>query len=155
MEFGEPHLHIREPRIASEQASEKVKKNAARRLVTVHGDWHLWVHSCDWRISFRGQELANQGSSRRAIGKALFELNGQALGQVHVYPSLLSTFEFDLGGKLEVIPNSGKYGASSDLWLLYEPAGDVFTLRGDAKFCHGSGETRPEEEVWHTLEICP
>jgi hypothetical protein len=47
LEFGEPHLHIREPWQAGAQASDKLQKHAARRLVSVHGDWHLWVYLCD------------------------------------------------------------------------------------------------------------
>jgi hypothetical protein len=152
-EFGEPHLHIREPHQPSDKAPESVRRNAARRLVFVHGDWHLWIYVADWRISLHDQELATQSSTRRVIRKAIGELDGQELVQVRVADGLVSTFEFDLGGKMEVIPNRERYGVSRDLWLLYEPSGAVFTLRSDRQYSHIPGETGPEEEIWNPLEL--
>ncbi len=152
-EFGEPHLHIQEPHRPSDEAPASVRRNAARRFVFVHGDWHLWVYLADWRISLRGQELANQASTRRVIRKATGEPDGQELVQVRVTDALVSRFDFELGDKLEVIPNQERYGVSRDLWLLYEPSGYVFTLRSDGQYCHMPGETPPEEEIWHPLEV--
>ena len=152
-EFGEPHLHIREPRQATEQATESVRKNAARRLVYVHGDWHLWIHVCDWRILFKGQELANHASNRRTIKKAIIELDGQALKQVTIKDSLVTVFEFDLGGSLEIVPNYVDYETNVDLWLLYEPSGKVFTLRADGQYCHMPGDNSSDMEKWKPLII--
>jgi hypothetical protein len=152
-EFGEPHLHIREPRQATEQATEGVRKNAARRFVYVHGDWHLWIHVCDWHIFLQGQELANHASSRRTIKKATIELNGQALTQVTIKDSFVSVFEFDLGGRLEVIPNYVDYKKDVDLWLLYEPSGKVFTLRADGQYCHMPGDISSDKGKWKPLVI--
>ena len=152
-EFGEPHLRIQVPRQATKQAPEKVRKNAARRHVYVRGDWHLWIYICDWRIIHKGQELANHDSNRRAIKKAIIELNGQQLNQVTVASSLTSIFEFDLGGRLEVVPNYDDYEKTVDLWLLYEPSGDVFTLRADGQYSHMPGSTLRDKHIWQPLEI--
>lgn len=152
-DFGEPHLRVREPRQASEQASEKVRKNLARRLVYVRGAWHLWIYMCDWRIMFHDQELASSTSNRRTIRKATIELDGQALTQVTIKDDLISIFEFDLGGKLEVTPNYDVYEKDVDLWLLYEPSGKVFTLRADRQYCHKPGNTPRNEESWKPLLI--
>jgi len=150
-EFGEPHLHIREPRQASVQRTEKVRKIFAQRHVYVRGDWHLWIYLCDWRIFSQGQEMANHASTRRAIKKATTELDGQVLTQVTIRNSLVSVFDFDLGGRLEIIPNHLEYEKIPDLWLLYEPSGDVFTLRADGQYCHMPGDTPPENENWQPL----
>ncbi len=150
-EFGEPHLHIREPYQPSDEAPESVRRRAAQRFVFVHGDWHLWIYLADWRILCRGDELANQGCTRRVIKKATRELDGQALTHASVNEQLLSVFEFDLGGRLEVIPNPKKYRADRDLWLLYEPSGKVFTLRGDGQYCEMPGDANPEDYTWHPL----
>lgn len=152
-EFGVPHLHIREPRKATKQAPESVRKNAARRHVYVHGDWHFWVYLCDWRISSQGQLLADHTSTRRTIKKATTELNGQALVQLTVEEDLISVLEFDLGGKLEIIPNAEHYDKTADLWFLYEPNGDVFTLRADGYYCHHPGNWKPEENIWQPLLV--
>jgi hypothetical protein len=150
-EFGEPRLHIREPRQASEQASESVKRNAARRSIYVHGDWHLWVYICSWRIYLHDQELANDHLNRRAIKKAINELDGQAPTKVTISQDLRTTFEFDLGGRLETFPNIEDFDRDVDLWLLYEPSGDVFTLRADGYYHHAPGNTLPQDYDWKPL----
>src|SRR5665213_1331063 len=38
MEFGSPHLIIREPIVASSDASDRVKRNLAKRRVSIVGD---------------------------------------------------------------------------------------------------------------------
>ena len=151
-EFGEPFLRIQEPRQASEQASEKVRRNAARRFVYVHGEWHLWIYICNWRIIFKGDELANSDANRRTIKKALIEINGQKLTNVTVTSSLLSVFEFDLGGRLEAYPDYENFKRTVDLWLLYEPSGDVFTLRADGQYCHTPGNIPGKKELWQPLD---
>ena len=151
-EFGEPRLRIREPRQATAQASESVRKRAARRHVYVRGDWHLWIYLCNWKIFLHGQEETNHRSSQRAIKKALAELNGEALVQVKVDESLITTFEFDFGGKLECIPNRKAYRKDADLWLLYEPSEYVFTLRADGQYRHMPGNTEPDKHIWQPLD---
>jgi hypothetical protein len=150
-DIGQPSLRITEPHEASDQAPESVRKNAARRFVYVRGEWHLWIYICDWRIFLNDQALANDGSNRRTIKKALVEINGQALTQVSVIDPLITVFEFDLGGKLEVIPNHKEYRKTVDLWLLYEPSGKVFCLRADGQYSHMPGNTPPEKHKWRPL----
>jgi hypothetical protein len=149
-EFGEPHLHIQEPRKATKQATEKVRRNAARRRIFVHGDWHLWIYICDWRFFFKGEEIANHTSSRKVVKKAILELDGQALTSVTIKQSYVSIFEFDLGGKIEISPNHKDYEKTSQLWFLYEPSGNVFTLRADGKYSRAQED---EEDKWKPLVI--
>lgn len=151
-EFGNPQLRIQEPRQASEQASEKLRKRWSRRNIFIRGDWHLWVYICDWRIFLGNEELANNSSTRKTIKNTLLEIDGQALNSFRITNSYVCTFEFDLGGKLEISPNYDDYEKDSDLWLLYEPSGYVYTLRADGKYNHapgdGSGGT-----AWKALNI--
>ena len=151
-EFGEPYLEITEPREPSKEASEKLRKRWARRNVFVHGQWHLWIYISDWRLFHQGQELAHSESTRKVIRKALLELDGQKLTSVTVNKSYGSIFEFDLGGRLEVLPMD-EFEKTAELWLLYEPSGDVFTLRADGKYSHMPGDTPPEEEKWRSLRV--
>jgi len=151
-EFGEPHLQIQEPRQASKQATEKLRKRWARRHIFVHGDWHLWIYICDWRIFLHEEEIANNTATRKTIRKALLELDGQVLTSVTIKKSYISVFEFDLGCKLEVIPNHDDYKKTDELWLLYEPSGYVFTLRADGKYRHRPGDGSVKDK-WEALEI--
>jgi len=47
LEFGLPHLEVREPIVARKGASPRVQKVLARRNVFVHGEWHLWIYCCN------------------------------------------------------------------------------------------------------------
>lgn len=145
-EFGEPKLHITEPREPSKEASEKLRKRWARRHVYIHGEWHLWVYVCNWYAFHQGKELAHNESTNKVIKNALLELDGQALTSVTVNKSFVSIFEFDLGGRLEVIPNYNDFEEADDLWLLYEPSGNVFTLRSDRKYKRAPGDGSEKHE---------
>lgn len=181
-EFGEPNPCIREPiraselkrlaakrlatvlsdwhlwkhlnwRILSLHVSAATQKLAAKRKVTIYGDWHLWIYLCDWRILSQGQVIAENESSRDVISKATQELDGQALTKVVVEPSSSCVFEFDLGGRLETLPNPRAYEDADEQWHLYEPSGDVFTLRSDGCYSHSPGNTTRDAEKWELLEI--
>ncbi|MFN8411660.1 MAG: hypothetical protein U0Z26_04665 [Anaerolineales bacterium] len=86
-EFGEPRLHIQERRKPTKQLSEKLRKRLARRSIFIHGDWHLWVYACNWKIFLKNQEIANDSSTRKIIKNALWELDGQALVSVTIKKS--------------------------------------------------------------------
>lgn len=58
-----------------------------------------------------------------------------------------SVFEFDLGSRLEAKP----YNQTSDQWLLFEPSGYVFSLRGDGYYSHNPGDMLPDEKQYKPL----
>lgn len=90
-EFGEPHLEVDEPRLSRYVFSPKRQEKVLQRLVTVHGDWHLWVYCCDWSIAYHGRQLARFGSRPQRVDHALTLLDGQALTTVSVAPQDGST----------------------------------------------------------------
>ncbi len=151
VEFGEPHLEIRETGKASRGASEGVRKVAARRKVFVRGEWILQSWMGDWRILSRSKECANQDSSGRVISTATEELEGQALAAVSMKKNLGLKLKFDLGGMLEIIPDPKSNGMSSDQWILFEASGYCFAMRGDGYYCHMPADTHPKEQVWLPL----
>jgi len=152
MEFGKPFLQISEPRLPATPTAPGEAESQARRVVTVRGQWHLWIHSCAWQASTGPERVGHsnlRGSSKLPIQRAARELDGQKLVQVTVSPHGATTvFEFDLGSRLEAKP----YNETSDQWLLYEPSGYVFSLRGDGYYSHNPGDTLPDEELYKPLE---
>ena len=106
----------------------------------------------DWKVFLKNEELANSSSTRKTIKKALLEIDGQALTSVTINKSFICVFEFDLGGRLETIPNHYDYEKDSDLWLLYEPSGNVFTFRADGKYSYIPGDGSVKE-TWKALKI--
>ena len=144
-EFGEPHLDIWEMTRSKDGIREKL------RSVAVNGDWHLWIYLCDWKIYSHDTLKASSQSSKRDIMRAMGRLNGQILSHVEVYPSCTTTLLFELGDRLETMPNVTEYGSDSELWLLYEHSGKVFTLRADQTYSYQPGNTPRNDESWQPL----
>jgi hypothetical protein len=150
MEFGDPHLKIREPREAPDR-SLPVQRANARRQVTIRGEWHLWIYCCQWHV-YRGDKLigesALESSSKKPIVRAAEELDGQKLIHVSVDAQKAHTmFQFDLGSRLETRP----YDDASEQWMLYEPAGNVLSFRADGHYSYHPGDTPPGETRWKPL----
>lgn len=150
MEFGEPHLEIREPSAPKPDASEVVRKLLTRRHVVVHGEWHLWIYCCKWQVlagKKRRGHSALLSSSKQPIRRAAADLDGQSLVSVVVDPSKgTSVFAFDLGSRLETTPYN-----DSIQWYLYEPSGFVLSYRADGRISYQPGDTPPNKERWEPL----
>ena len=137
--FGQPSLDIREP-FQTSSNSEIVRRMAARRCVTVRGEWWLWFHSSYWRISSQNQRLATSSSSDKQIDRAMRHLDGQKLISAQVHPKTGATrFVFDLGGVLEC--RRFERDSDRELWNLYKPSGYVLCVYGNGTFTHQRGTT--------------
>jgi hypothetical protein len=144
LEFGQPHLVVREPSTAVPGATKKVREAVARRLVTVRGDWHLWIYCCDWKV-FKGGTLIGDSSTDARIARAGNFLDGQGLTRFTISRRDVSyVFEFDLGGKLRTRP----YNRHSEQWMLFEPSGMVLTVRADARYKYSRSDAPEKEGEW-------
>jgi hypothetical protein len=150
LEFGKPHLSIQEPAaVTPTWGSAQQRKRWARRVVTVRGQWHLWIHSCDWLVR-NGSQVVGDSTSARRMDRAANFLNGQKLIAAQLARRGARTvFEFDLGGQLETKP----FDRMGEQWLLFEPSGKVLTLRADRKFAYASGGADPKTEQWRSLAV--
>jgi hypothetical protein len=128
LEFGKPHIAIREPIEAKPERSARVRRQLARRRVHIVGDWHLWIQYSDWKLS-----AADGSLDRASIGaspdECLLDLDGQRLVAVESGALPHSwTFKFDLGATLQVWPSTA-YAPTDDQWSLHGWNGDVGDLR--------------------------
>ncbi len=144
-EFGEPHLVVTE-RIRTNDGHREMQ-----RRVNVHGDWHLWIYLCGLEIYKHDQLQATSPSSTRIIARAMNHLNGQGLVNAVIHPDSATTFTFELGDRLETIPNIKEYGSDSEQWLLFEPSGKVFTLRADHQYSFQPGDVPEANVSWQEL----
>jgi hypothetical protein len=145
-EFGIPRQEI-EPVINREPKGEFPRRN---RLVTICGDWHLWIYCCGWRITQDGSVLATFESPRESIAAACGPLNGQALVEFTFQPERgESVFRFDLGGKLTTAPYDDDL---LEQWMLYCPDGHVLTYRSDGAFSHGTVDTKDGDEEFSKID---
>jgi hypothetical protein len=139
MNFGTPHLEIREPK-QSTAGSARVRRQFAHRLVTVRGQWWLWLFWSRWTLSVRGLGPVRSTGSADRIRQALRLLDGQRLTKTVIASTHGKTrFEFDLGAILDVRQLDRTTDAA--VWSLYKPDGRVLSVRGDGFFSLGPGNT--------------
>jgi len=150
LEFGTPHLRIREPIVASPGAGARIRAVLQRRKVTPHGDWHLWIYVCHWRVLSNGAQVAWSEASDEEICAAAREIDGQLLTNVEVDPTQgTSAFRFDQGASVQTWPYDD--GNGDEQWMLYMKSGDFFTYRGDGCFSLGPGSETLDAKTWQPL----
>jgi hypothetical protein len=144
LEFGKPHLEIREPATAPKSYSVKVRRRLARRNVFVHGEWHLRIAECAWEVLCNGKHVGN-GATKRSMGRAANILDGQKLVRFSFTPEdLQCVFEFDLGASLRTIP----YDRKGEQWVLFTPEKKVLTLRADRCYRYMRANLRHDKGKW-------
>jgi len=152
LNFGEPTLTVEEPRPRPVFLGKHVPRKLVTRTATVRGPWWLWIDCAYWSLAVERAELAHCESDRTTIARALHILEGQALSGVDVEPDGRTTFAFDLGCVLATGPApAGWYDRKVPLWHLYQPEGQVLTVRSDGCYVAGAGDTPRDEEIWSPL----
>lgn len=135
MQFGKPSLDIREP-FEPTGVSDAAKRAASRRLVSVRGEWWLWLRLCYWKLTLKGEPTVRLPSSDRTIQCGISRLAGQKLQSLSVHPETGAThFLFDLGGVLEC--RRFEKASADELWILYKPNRYTLSVYGDGTFDHG------------------
>lgn len=149
-DFGKPHLEIREPIVAGPKASRRVREILASRHVIVHGEWHLLIWLCDWEIFQKGKRLGSHWA-RSTMNRVVLSLDGQKLVRFSISArGTRCRFEFDLGGELVT---TGLRDPEHDHWQLFEPSGQVLTLRGDGKFSYCRKDRPCDAGPWKPISI--
>ena len=128
LEFGEPHLEVREPRIPRGETSVRVRQNFQKRRITVVGHWHFWVQYSEWTVVTQNHESSSEDTDVEKIDSCLSELDGQILLEVVENKKAASCeFKFDLGGTLTIFP-SAEF-PDHDLWTIHPIGSPVFAYR--------------------------
>jgi hypothetical protein len=147
LEFGRPRLAIREPIVAKEFTSAKVRNDLARRTVHVHGEWHLWIYCCNWEVR-SGDKRIGDSSTKMRIRRAAELLDGQRLTGFSISRRKANcVFEFDLGATLFTRP----YDKCSEQWLLYEPSHRVLIQRADGRYQYGPSDKVKDSAEWKPI----
>lgn len=129
MEFGAPHLSVREPIVPKSAVSPRGQRALRRRRVFVEGDGHLWIQHADWKLETAHGMLASADHVDTELDEALLDLDGQRL-QSAVVESAANRWQlkFDLGATLDIWP--AKYEAEV-LWSLHAWNGHITVCRQD------------------------
>jgi len=105
MEFGEAQIH------------------SARREKRVHGQWHLWLQDCVWRIEKGGKIVAGSEDEHDELNKAIYRLEFGALSKAEITEDCLDLdllFNGDIRLRTFTVHSSGE-----DQWELFGPDGMV------------------------------
>lgn len=136
MEFGSPHLTIREPIAASLDASLKVRRNLAKRRVSIVGDWHFWIQYAQWEIVQRASSVRSQDVEVERLEEALRELDGQILVSATPGAALNScVLKFDLGASLYIWPSPYMWPSPE----IHDEQWSIFAIGGNVTSCDMEG----------------
>ena len=106
-----------------------------------HGEWHLWIYCCDWRLT-RGKAVVAKSafSNRDEVNTALAALEANTVDDAQISGNNTSLVFTD-GLRISVWPYEDSVdwpAATTEQWLLFRPSGDVVAL-----FADGHVEIRP------------
>jgi hypothetical protein len=114
------------------------KKTSAGSII--HGEWHLWLYMCNWRIELPNKILAGSDDSRERIQKVLESATFDKVTDIRVAsPSLDLTIQF--GSKLKILTFSSSRN-ELDQWWLFTRDGNCLAVHGGGKYTYGS-ENQP------------
>jgi hypothetical protein len=127
LDFGNPHLSIREPNPIA-NSSKNVADALQRRLVIPTGKWHLFVESGLWSIEAGGFHGAR--TDQQIDPKVFGQLEGQKLTSVEYLPDACEwIFKFDLSGTLSIKAPVSEDGGDSQ-WVLFFENGGCLSCEG-------------------------
>lgn len=129
MEFGEPHLVVREPITPKHAKAAKVQHVLQQRRVYVQGDWSFWVMYGDWVLRTGDGVLDCTISPGSPKDEYLRDLEGQKILTIEpgVKPNSC-VLKFDLGAVLEIWPSAD---IQDDQWSLHAWNGRVANFQHD------------------------
>ena len=103
MDFGSPHLKIREPNPHASGNSQAVIDALGRRMVTPTGKWHLFISEGEWSVTTKFYACSRSDTNAEHINATLRQLDGQRLVNVNRKNERHGwSLEFDLGAILHI-----------------------------------------------------
>lgn len=130
MEFGEPHLRVREPRISSRPMSERVRDVLARRQVFTEGDYTLWVCNARWILETREGVLADATAGPPSVPEAVAAIDGRRLlGHDVVGSPAFVTLHFEDGVSLHIRGAADVTGLH--VWSFHRRSVDTLAVGAD------------------------
>jgi hypothetical protein len=102
--------------------SKKYKKTPKK----THGEWHLWVYMCAWRLEKNNKFIAGSGADLSELAKVVQMMEGMSIDSIEILPVAGDTiiyFEEELVLRIFSI-----YSSVNELWMLFAPDGNVLKI---------------------------
>ncbi|QGM44762.1 hypothetical protein [Methylocystis heyeri] len=153
LEFGDPHLWIREPLNPDPALSPIVQKGLRQRRIWPEGVWSLTLYMCGWAIFLDSQQLGHCETPRDAIDRVWEDdVAGRKLESIRIDAQTSETvFTFEGGLEVRTWPLDSDHGQ----WRVGHKDGDSFALRGDGAFSKRKGNTPPSDYEWSKCDETP
>lgn len=107
----------------------------------IHGEWHLWLYNCAWRLEEWDKILAASGDERDKIETAIHRLENLTLQSVDLLPpawDAVFTFEH-----LVILRLFATYSQDYEHWFLYAPDGNVLAVGPGSFWSYESSKAVP------------
>jgi hypothetical protein len=99
----------------------------------MHGEWHLWLYHCNWRIEIKDTTVASSEFEPTIIDQAIQTLRLSTVRQAEVSnPSFDLSLYFDPAVRLLTLSSSADH--DQEQWMLFMPDGNCLTAYGDGNF---------------------
>ena len=130
MNFGAPHMEIREPRVSTAK-SPRVRAQFARRGVHLRGTHWLVISAATWRLELANGLVVRDTSSVKKLDMAVARVRGEKLNGLAVEARTgTTTFYFDLGAHIIVRGPAAEDVSDGELWSLNDKRRVVAVLGG-------------------------
>ena len=101
-----------------------------------HGEWHLWITYCAWRLEEKDVFLAGCEDPRPELEQAVQHMEGLPLCSVLITaPAMETVLTFGDGVVLRLFP---VHSIEAESWKLYTPDGKVLCIGPGAKWSYKS-----------------
>lgn len=140
LQFGKPHLEVREPRPRKSGRSKRVNDLLARRNAGPRGQWDVWIAWAYWEIKTKNGSCKYDYEEDLKVDQVLAGIDGQKLIGVDFNNNRLSlTLKFDQGGRIKIWLPSVLDHRGDLIWML------KFNDHGYLVGCKDDGELKRDK----------
>jgi hypothetical protein len=108
-----------------------------------HGEWHLWIYYCAWRLEKGNSVLAGSEDPRPKLEQTVKCMEGLTLNSVEILPPALETIvRFSEQIVLRLFPI---YSEEYEHWMLYTPNGNVLCIGPGSNWSYESSSAIPSD----------
>jgi hypothetical protein len=110
-----------------------------------HGEWHLWLYMCNWKLKRTGKALADSQGDRTSIESVFQNLELGSVKEVRIPRSSVDLqIEFDSGVNLWTTSTSKR--DKVEQWMLFTPERKCLSAFGNQSYEYAPiDESRPRK----------
>ncbi len=107
-----------------------------------HGEWHLWIYCCAWRLEEGNSVLAASEDDRAKLETAIKRLQNLTLLSIGLsLPGFDTVITFEQDVVLRLFPI---FSEEFEHWMLYTPDGNALTIGPGMNWTHQSATSSPK-----------